>query len=113
MPSKPESSAYESELRNELRPRLAEVENILHRLEQRGLDFFDSTMRLTNVQNLMRGDRIRAHFEKYVLADVPQQIEDQVQRLIDWLVQKDLHEWQQVMSYLQRRQRTERRAHGR
>ena len=96
-------SAYESELRNELRPRLAEVENILHRLEQRGLDFFDSTMRLTNVQNLMRGDRIRAHFEKYVLADVPQQIEDQVQRLIDWLVQKDLHEWQQVMSYLQRR----------
>jgi hypothetical protein len=94
---------YERELHNELPPRLAEVENILHRLEQRGLDFFDSTMRLTNVQNLMRGDRVRAQFEKQVLADVPQQIEDQVQRLIDWLVQKDLYEWQQVMSYLQRR----------
>jgi hypothetical protein len=38
-----------------------------------------------------------------VLADVPAQIEDQVQRLIDWLVSKDLHEWNQVMSYLQRR----------
>ena len=94
---------YERELHNELPPRLAEVENILHRLEQRGLDFFDSTMRLTNVQNLVRGDKVRAQFEKQVLADVPQQIEDQVQRLIDWLVQKDLHEWQQVMSYLQRR----------
>jgi small GTP-binding protein len=94
---------YEGELHNELPPRLAEVENILHRLEQRGLDFFDSTMRLTNVQNLVSGDKIRAQFEKQVLADVPQQIEDQVQRLIDWLVQKDLHEWQQVMSYLQRR----------
>lgn len=94
---------YSRELDNELPPRLAEVENILHRLEQRGLDFFDSTMRLTNIQNLMRGDRIRAQFEKQVLADVPQQIEDQVQRLIDWLVQKDLHEWQQVMNYLQRR----------
>ena len=58
---------------------------------------------LTNVQNLMRGDKIRAEFEKKVLADVPQQIEEEVQRLIDWLVQKDLHEWQQVMSYLQRR----------
>jgi len=96
-------TAYERELRNELPSRLAEVENILHRLEQRGLDFFDSTMRLTNVQNLVRGDKVRAQFEKQVLADVPQQIEDQVQRLIDWLVQKDLHEWQQVMSYLQRR----------
>jgi small GTP-binding protein len=96
-------TAYERELRNELDPRLAEVENILHRLEQRGLDFFDSTMRLTNIQNLVRGDQVRALFEKQVMADVPQQIEDQVQRLIDWLVQKDLHEWQQVMSYLQRR----------
>jgi small GTP-binding protein len=95
--------AYERELQNELPSRLAEVENILHRLEQRGLDFFDSTMRLTNVQNLVRGDRVRAQFEKQVLADVPQQIADQVQRLIDWLVQKDLHEWGQVMSYLQRR----------
>ncbi|HAE58131.1 MAG TPA: dynamin, partial [Anaerolineae bacterium] len=94
---------YEHELHSELSPRLAEIENILHRLEQRGLDFFDSTMRLTNVQNLVRGDKVRAQFEKQVLADVPQQIEDHVQRLIDWLVQKDLHEWQQVMSYLQRR----------
>ncbi|OGO25903.1 MAG: hypothetical protein A2Y54_09605 [Chloroflexi bacterium RBG_16_51_16] len=94
---------YERELHNELPPRLAEVENILHRLEQRGLDFFNSTIRMTNVQNLVRGDKVRAQFEKQVLADVPQQIEDQVQRLIDWLVQKDLHEWQQVMSYLQRR----------
>jgi small GTP-binding protein len=94
---------YERELQNELPPRLAEVENILHHLEQRGLDFFDSTMRLTNVQNLISGDKVRAQFEKQVLADVPHQIDDQIQRLIDWLVQKDLHEWQQVMSYLQRR----------
>ncbi len=94
---------YERDLNNELPPRLAEVENILHRLEQRGLDFYDTTMRLTNIQNLVRGDRVRAQFEKQVLDDVPKQIEDQVQRLIDWIVQKDLHEWQQVMSYLQRR----------
>jgi small GTP-binding protein len=96
-------SAYERELNSELPPRLAEVENILQRLEQRGLDFFDNTLRLTNIQNLVRGDKIRAVFEKQVLADVPAQIEDQVQRLIDWLIQKDLREWQQVMSYLQRR----------
>lgn len=97
-------AAYERDLHSELPPRLAEVENLLYRLEQRGLDFFDRTLRLTNVQNLMRGDKVRAEFEKQVLADVPQQIEEQVQRLIDWLVQKDLHEWQQVMGYLQRRQ---------
>jgi len=94
---------YQRDLDGELGPRLAEVENILHRLQQRGLDFFDSNLRLTNIQNLVRGDKVRGQFEKQVLADVPQQIEEQVQRMIDWLVQKDLHEWQQVMSYLQRR----------
>ena len=94
---------YERDLKNELQPRLAEVENILHRLEQRGLDFFDTTMRLTNIQELIRGDKVRAEFEKRVLADVPRQIEEQVQRLIDWLVQKDLQEWQRVMTYVQRR----------
>ena len=94
---------YERDLHNELQPRLAEVENILHRLEQRGLDFFDTTMRITNIQELMRGDKVRADFEERVLADIPQQIEEHVQRLIDWLVQKDLQEWQRVMTYVQRR----------
>ncbi len=97
-------AGYERDLQNELPPRLAEVENILQRLELRGMDFFDSTLRLTNIQNLIRGDRVRAQFEEQVLGDVPQEIDDQIQRLIDWLVEKDLREWQQVMSFLQRRQ---------
>ncbi len=97
-------SAYESELESELGPRLAEVENILFRIENRGIDFFDSKLRLTNIQELIRGEKVRAQFEKEVLVEMPQRIEEQVQRLIDWLVQKDLHEWQQVMGYLQRRQ---------
>jgi small GTP-binding protein len=97
-------TGYERDLEMELAPRLAEVEVILHRFEQRGLDFYDRTMRLTNIHHLIKGEKIRADFEKEVLTDVPDQIEDQVQRLIDWLVDKDLREWQQIMAYLQRRQ---------
>jgi small GTP-binding protein len=97
-------SAYDQDLHSELGPRLAEVENILNRLKARGLDFFDSTMRLTKIADLARGDKVRAQFEKQVLADVPQQIEEHVRRLIDWLVDKDFHQWQQIMNYLQRRQ---------
>ena len=96
-------SAYDQDLRSELVPRLSEVDNILSRLQARGLDFFDSTMRLTKIVDLARGDKVRAQFEKQVLADVPQQIEERVRRLIDWLVDKDFHQWQQVMNYLQKR----------
>ena len=97
-------AAYERELELERAPRLAEVENVLNKLELRGLDFFDRTLRLTNIHHLIRGDRIRMNFEKEVLADVSGQINEQVQNIIDWLVDKDLREWQQVMTYLQRRQ---------
>ena len=96
--------AYENELAAELSPRLSEVENILHRLENRGMDFFERKLRLPNIGELIRGDKIRDEFEREVLTELPQQIEGQVRRIIDWFVQKDLHEWQQVMSYLQRRQ---------
>ena len=96
--------AYQSDLEKELSPRLSEVENILHKFEIRGLDFFDRVLRLTNVHNLIQGARVRADFEKEVLADITRQIEQQVQHIIDWLVEKDLREWQQVMTYLQRRQ---------
>jgi hypothetical protein len=95
---------YEQDLESELAPRLAELENILIRLQERGLDFFDRVMRLTNIANLARGDVVRRQFEAEVLADVPQQVEQRIQRLIDWLVQKDLNQWQQIMAYLQRRQ---------
>src|SRR3970040_1835314 len=79
---------YERGLQGELAPRLAEVENILNRLEQRRLHFFDNTLRLSKIKQLTRGDKVRAQFENQVLADVRQQIEDKVQRLIDWRGQK-------------------------
>lgn len=97
-------ASYDSELRAELAPRLADVENILHKLQARGLDFFDTTIRIQNILDLARGDKVRADFEKQVLADVPLQIEDKVRAAIDWLVDKDLHQWQQVTGYLVRRQ---------
>lgn len=97
-------SGYDRELKSELAPHLAEVETILQRVEIRGLDFFDTTMRLTNIHNLVRGDKVRAQFEKQVLADLPGQIDTQVQQIIDWLVDKDLREWQRVMTFLQQRQ---------
>jgi small GTP-binding protein len=95
---------YARELHGELAPRVAQVELILRKLEARGLDFFDNTIRLTKVFELARGDRVRAAFERDVLADVPQQVGHQVQATIDWLVEKDLRQWQQVSGYLQRRQ---------
>lgn len=98
-----EIAVYTQELGNELSPRLAEVDNILYRLEARGVDFFDQKIRLMNIGELARGDRFRARFESQVLAGVPEEIENRTRAIAEWLVEKDLRHWQEMLSYLQRR----------
>ncbi len=98
------ASIFERELGGELEPRLSQVDNILQRMQQRGLDFFDTTLRLTNIAQLVHGDRVRAAFESRVLDDVPAQISNSVQQLIDWVVERNQSHWQQVMVYLRKRQ---------
>ncbi len=95
---------YNKALQSETAPRLAEVENVLQRFETRGQDFFDNTLRLTNIANLTKSEKIKAKFEQEVMADVPQEIDEKVRAMIDWLVDKDLNVWYQVMGALERRQ---------
>ncbi len=98
-----EVAGYEKEVRSEMEPRIAEVDNLLYKLEARGLDFFDQNIRLTKIFDLARGDKFRAAFEQQVLAGVPQEIDNRTRAVVDWLVEKDLREWQNILTYLQRR----------
>jgi len=98
-----EVASYEKDVRSELEPRIAEVDNLLYKLEARGNDFFDQNIRLTKIMDLARGDKFRAMFEQQVLAGVPEEIDNRTRAVVDWLVEKDLREWQNILTYLQRR----------
>jgi hypothetical protein len=75
-------------------------------MERRGSDFFDETMRLARVVDLMNKDRIQREFEHKVVADTPQLVEKKVNELIDWLVSADLNQWQAVMQHINERKQT-------
>jgi len=98
-----EISTYASETKSELTARLSEVDNVMLRLQARGMDFFDQKFRLMNLPDLARGDRFRALFESQVLAGVSDEVERNVQSAVNWLVEKDLRHWQQVASSLLKR----------
>lgn len=98
-----EVANYEKDVRAEMEPRIAEVDNLLYKLEARGVDFFDQNIRLTKILDLARGDKFRAMFEQQVLTGVPQEIDAHTRAVVDWLVEKDLREWQNMLGYLQRR----------
>jgi small GTP-binding protein len=97
--------AYESDMAAEYRLRMAEIDNILLGLERRGHDFFDDLMRIGRVFDLVNRSRIQQGFEEQVIGQAPQQIERKVNELVDWMVDADFRQWQNVTAYLADRQR--------
>jgi hypothetical protein len=65
--------------------------------------FFDDTMRITRVFDLINKSKMKADFERMVVADLPQRVERRVTEIIDWLVNADLRQWQAVTEHLARR----------
>jgi small GTP-binding protein len=94
---------YKEDLEREFRFRLSDVDKVLHEFENRGMQFFDETVRLGRVFDLIQKERIKAEFEKKVVADLPREIERKVAEVIDWLVTAELRQWEAVMEHLARR----------
>ncbi len=96
---------YRQDMERDFQLRLSDIENVLYDMEKRGDAYFDDTMRLPNIFDLVNKKRIRHGFETQVVSDTPQKVEQKVTDLIDWLVTSDLSQWQAVMAYLEQRQR--------
>ncbi|MCC6178259.1 MAG: dynamin family protein [Chloroflexi bacterium] len=94
---------YVDDLRRDLEPRLADIENTLRKLGERGQEFFDRTLRLGRIFDLFNADRIKAEFEREVVADAPDEIDRRTQDLIDWMVDQDLRLWRSISDELERR----------
>jgi small GTP-binding protein len=96
---------YQSDLMRDFGFRMSDIDRILLEMEKRGQDFFDDTMRIGRVMDLLNRSRVQHGFEQQVVADAPQQIERKVGELVDWLVDADLRQWQDVTRHLAERRR--------
>ena len=85
--------------------RIADIDNILLEMDRRGQAYFDETMRIGRVMDLLNRSRMQQGFEEQVVGDAPQQIERKVGELVDWLVDADLRQWQDVTKHLAQRRR--------
>jgi small GTP-binding protein len=103
-------AVYQEDMRRDFNYRMSDIEKVLYEMEQRGQDYFDETLRLPRVLDLLNKARIQKEFENRVVADVPQRIEKKVNEMIDWLVETNLRQWQAVVEHLadRRRQHQER-----
>ncbi len=95
---------YREDLARDFRFRLADVDNVLNDFEKRGADFFEDTLRIGRIFDLMNQSRVKAEFERKVVADLPQVVEKRVDEVIDWLVASDMRQWKAVSDRLARRE---------
>ena len=98
-------AVYQQDLMRDFQFRIADIDKILLEMEQRGQAYFDETMRIGRVMDLLNRSRMQEGFEQEVVADAPRQIERKVGELVDWLVDSDLKQWQAVTKHLSERRR--------
>ncbi|MPY88027.1 MAG: GTP-binding protein [Luteitalea sp.] len=98
-------AVYREDMSRDFRFRIADIDNLLLAMEQRGHAFFDETLRVGRVFDLLNRSRIQEAFKREVVADTPEQIERRVDTLIDWLVDADFRQWQAVNEHLRERRR--------
>lgn len=94
---------YQEDMRRQFAYHLTRIENIIAKMTARGDEFFEETIRLGRIFDLLNSDKIRGQFERTVVSDTEDRIDSTINELIDWMVEQDLRTWQAVNEYIDRR----------
>jgi len=96
-------ATYREDMTQQFRFRLADVDNVLYEFENRGMTYFDKTMQLIRIFDLVNKTKLQETFAREVVSDVPQVIEARVDEIIDWLISSNLSQWQAVQAHVMSR----------
>lgn len=95
---------FREDMASEFGRHLAKTDALLYQMRLRGEEFFDDRLRLRSVMDMLNSRRLREDFEQDVVANTPELIEQQVQEVIDWMVERELRQWRFIADQLGRRQ---------
>ena len=100
---------FHQEMLRDFEPRLARLDVLLGDMERRGMRFFEETIRIGRIKTLLDSEGVKRTFEREVIGETPREIEEEVGRVIDWIVERNLKLWQDISGYIDRRQLTRHR----
>jgi small GTP-binding protein len=96
-------SFFKEDMARNFAARLSEINNLLYEMEKRGNQFFDDTLRIGRVPDLLKKQYLEDAFMREVVGETPQLLEARIGELVDWLVEQDLRQWTAVSEHLGRR----------
>jgi small GTP-binding protein len=86
------------------RLRLGDVEKLLFDLERRAGDFVERAVRLGRMADIMQPERLRADFERVVVADLHRTVDKRVDEIAEWVAAGDAAHWEGIAEHVERRQ---------
>jgi small GTP-binding protein len=104
-------ASFHDEMVRGLDPRLARMDTLLLEMEKRGNSFFEETIRIGRIRTLMDSESVRREFERQVIGDMPERIDQESGQVVDWIVERNLKLWQDIQGYIDRR-RLDRHEHA-
>jgi small GTP-binding protein len=100
---------FHQEMLRDFEPRLSRLDLLLGDMERRGTRFFEETIRIGRIKSLLDSEGVKRAFEREVIGETPRELENEVGRVIDWIVERNLKLWQDISGYIERRQLTRHR----
>ncbi|MGI9038215.1 MAG: dynamin family protein [Gemmatimonadota bacterium] len=96
-------ATFHGEMLSEFEGRLGVLHTMLSDMERRGDAFFEDTLRIGRIRTLLDSDSVRREFEARVIADTPKKIDDEVGKIIDWILERSHRVWADIQGFIERR----------
>ena len=99
--------AARNEMQSNFQKFVLRVDVLIVELRDRGLDFLDGNMRVRNLNLLRNETRFREEFEREVLAQWRDKLDQSVNESVDWLVRNNMRLWNDTLEYFDTQVRKE------
>ncbi|MCA1606942.1 MAG: dynamin family protein, partial [Acidobacteria bacterium] len=87
------------EMQSNFQKFILRVDALVVELRDRGVDFLDRNMRVRNLNLLRSETKFRDEFERVVLADWHDKLDETVDESVDWLVRNNMRLWNDTLEY--------------
>ena len=98
---------YREDMDRDFEARMAEIENIVLKMNERGDAWLEENIRFGNVFELFRQEKVSERFQREVVADTEELVDERVDELVDWMVDRNLKQWRTVVDYVNRRRQAD------
>jgi small GTP-binding protein len=95
-------AAFREDILRDFGARSASVDNTILEMNARASRFFETTIRLSRIPDLINTSRVKEEFARDVVADSAQRIDDAVRETIDWAIDAQARLWTQIADFLAR-----------